>query len=61
MTASYESDFDAALNRGRVYGSAEQLRATPEGTPITDAQAGTGSADSTTRPNAGGDAERRRG
>lgn len=36
--ASYESDFDAALNRGRVYGSAEQLRATPEGTPITDAQ-----------------------
>ncbi|WP_208722242.1 hypothetical protein [Rhodococcus qingshengii] len=36
--ASYESDFDAALNRGRVYDSAEQLRATPEGTPITDAQ-----------------------
>ncbi len=23
---SYESDFDAALNRGRVYDSAEQLR-----------------------------------
>ena len=36
--AGYESDFDAALNRGRVYDSAEQLRATPEGTPITDAQ-----------------------
>ncbi|MFI8664388.1 hypothetical protein ACIGKR_30670 [Rhodococcus qingshengii] len=36
--ASYESDFGAALNRGRVYDSAEQLRATPEGTPITDAQ-----------------------
>lgn len=36
--ASYESDFARALNRGRVYSSAEQLRATPEGTPITDAQ-----------------------
>ncbi|MFC8935700.1 hypothetical protein ACFT1A_26780 [Rhodococcus sp. NPDC057135] len=36
--ASYESDFARALNRGRVYDSAEQLRATPEGTPITDAQ-----------------------
>lgn len=35
---SYESDFDAALNRGRVYDSAEQLRATPEGTPIADAE-----------------------
>ncbi|ROZ52763.1 hypothetical protein EEB12_28305 [Rhodococcus sp. WS1] len=38
MMASYESDFDAALGRGRIYDSAEQLRATPEGTPITDAQ-----------------------
>lgn len=36
--ASYESDFARALNRWRVYDSAEQLRATPEGTPITDAQ-----------------------
>lgn len=36
--ASYESDFARALNRGRVYDSAEQLRATAEGTPITDAQ-----------------------
>ena len=36
--ASYESDFDAALNRGRVYDRAEQLRTTPEGTLITDAQ-----------------------
>lgn len=36
--ASCESDFDAAVNRGRVYDSAEQLRATPEVTPITDAQ-----------------------
>lgn len=35
---SYESDFDAALNRGRVCDSAEQLRATPEGTPIADAE-----------------------
>ncbi len=35
---SYESDFDAVLNRGRVYGSAEQLRATTEGTPIADAE-----------------------
>lgn len=35
---SYESDFDAALNRGRVYDRAEQLRATSEGTPITDAE-----------------------
>ena len=35
---SYESDFARALNRGRVYDSAEQLRATAEGTPITDAQ-----------------------
>lgn len=59
--ASYESDFARALNRGRVYDSAGQLRVTPEGTPITDAQGRTGSADSTTRPNAAGDVERRRG
>jgi hypothetical protein len=38
MMASYESDFDASLGRGRVYDSAEQPRVTPEGTPITDAQ-----------------------
>lgn len=31
---SYESDFGAALNRGRVYDSAEQLRATPEGREV---------------------------
>lgn len=36
--ASYESDFARALNRGSVYDSAEQLCATPEGTPITDTQ-----------------------
>ncbi|MFI8664720.1 hypothetical protein ACIGKR_32370 [Rhodococcus qingshengii] len=36
--ASYESDFARAFNRGHVYDSAEQLRATPEGTLNTDAQ-----------------------
>ena len=35
--ARHEGDFARALNRGCVYDSAEQLRATPEGTPITDA------------------------
>ncbi len=58
---SYESDFDAALNQGRVYDSAEQLRATPEGGRAPMRRAGTGSADSTTRPNDGGVAERLRG
>lgn len=37
---NYDSEFDAVLNRGRVYDSAAQLRATPEGTPITDAEGG---------------------
>jgi len=59
--ASYESDFDAALNRVRAYDCAEQLRDTPEGTRSLMRRAGTGSADSTTRPNDGGDAERLRG
>lgn len=35
--ASNENDFNAALNRGRVYDSAAQLRTAPQGTPITDA------------------------
>ena len=35
---SCESDFAQVFNRGRVFGSAEQLRATPEGTPIPDSE-----------------------
>ncbi|MFF1945991.1 hypothetical protein ACFVWF_28045 [Rhodococcus qingshengii] len=37
---SYDSEFDAVLSRGCVYDSAAQLRATPAGTPITDAEGG---------------------
>lgn len=37
---NYDSEFDALLGRGRVYDSAAQLRATPAGTPITDAEGG---------------------
>ncbi|MBP2520949.1 hypothetical protein HG717_01285 [Rhodococcus erythropolis] len=37
---NYDSEFDALLGRGRVYDSAEQLRATPAGTPIADAEGG---------------------
>ncbi|AZI65465.1 MULTISPECIES: hypothetical protein [Rhodococcus] len=34
---SDESEFNTALNRGRVYDCAAQLRTAPQGTPITDA------------------------
>lgn len=37
---SYDSEFDALLGRGHVYDSAAHLRATPAGTPITDAEGG---------------------
>ena len=38
MMTSDENEFDAALNRGRVYDNAAQLRAIAEGTPITDSE-----------------------
>lgn len=59
--ASDESDFARALNRGHVYGSAEQLRATSEGTPITDAQGRHLIRGFNDPPNDGGDVERLRG
>lgn len=58
--ASCESDFDAALNRGAFMTVPSCALLQKEHRSLMR-KAGTGSEDSTTRPNAGGDAERRRG
>lgn len=34
----YETEFQTALNHGRIYATVAQLREAPEGTPITDSE-----------------------